>query len=235
MAGTPDDNGSEVVPADEIMMGGPGKDGIPALTKPPLLTAAGADVYLTDDDLVLGVVIDGEVRAYPHDILDWHEIINDTIGDTHFAITYCPLTGSGINISRKLNGQETTFGVSGLLYNSNLIPYDRLTDSYWSQMLLTGIEGTFMHDRFETMPVVETTFATWKKMYPETMVVSNNTGIYNWYGDYPYGSYRTDNRLIFGVNNIDDSLQKKERVHGLLVGQSATAFRMRYSAKLRPM
>ena len=97
---------------------------------------------MSEVELVVGIVIDGHARAYPHKILDWHEIINDKIGNTAFAITYCPLTGTALGWDRTVNGTETTFGVSGLLYNTNLIPYDRLTGSYWSQMLSKSIRGS---------------------------------------------------------------------------------------------
>ncbi len=121
-----------LIPVDEVYNGGVGMDGIPALTDPNLITADEAEGDLHALDTVIGVLIENEARAYPHYILDWHEIINDEIGNTAFALTYCPLTGSGIAVNRDVGGYVTTFGVSGLLYNSNLMPYDRLTRSYWS-------------------------------------------------------------------------------------------------------
>ena len=122
-----------LIPEGLVRDGGPGKDGIPAISDPKFTQASAVD-YLKDEDLVIGLKYNEEIKVYPHIILDWHEIVNDEIDEFAFALTYCPLTGTAINWNRKLNGITTTFGVSGLLYNSNLIPYDRETDSNWSQM-----------------------------------------------------------------------------------------------------
>ena len=119
----------------KIFDGGPGKDGIPALENPDMASIGSSDLdILTDEDLVLVYKSGSVVKAYAHPILDWHEIINDEINGEHIAITYCPLTGTGIGWGREINSEVTTFGVSGLLFETNLIPYDRLTDSNWSQM-----------------------------------------------------------------------------------------------------
>jgi len=205
-----------LIPTSEVFDGGPGKDGIPALTEPEFITAASAD-YLSENDLVLGLINGPHIRAYPHDILDWHEIINDQLGDLNISVTYCPLTGTGIGWNRELDGQVTTFGVSGLLYNSNLIPYDRGSNSNWSQMRLDCVFGKKIGTEIETFTLVETTWKTWKEMYPATTVVSTNTGYDRSYGRYPYGSYRTDDLyLIFPVANRDSRLPNKDRVHGIV-------------------
>jgi hypothetical protein len=212
------------IPLSEVFDGGPGKDGIPALTEPDFILADEAD-YLEDDDLVIGFVQGDEARAYPHRILDWHEIINDQVGEVNIAVTYCPLTGTGIGWNREINGSVTTFGVSGLLYNSNLIPYDRLTDSNWSQILLECVNGAKRGSSVETYPLVETTWLSWKLMYPSTKVVSTETGYSRDYGRYPYGSYRTqDDFLIFPVSNTDDRLSNKERVHGVIYPGSTRVY-----------
>ncbi len=217
--------GEWLIPINQVYDGGPGKDGIPALTNPRFAKPQ-EETYLSDHDLVIGIRVGTEVRAYPHPILDWHEIINDEIGSTAFAITYCPLTGSGIAWSRVLNGTKTTFGVSGLLYNTNLIAYDRATNSNWSQMRLECVNGQLIHTRATTYPIVETTWRTWKELYPETMVVSSNTGYSRPYGAYPYGDYRESPRLIFPVSNDDTRLPRKERVHGILVDGKTKAYRI---------
>ncbi|MCP4580996.1 MAG: DUF3179 domain-containing protein [candidate division Zixibacteria bacterium] len=215
-----------LIPPGEVFEGGPGKDGIPALLTPPLATAREA-IFLNDQSLVIGIKIGDVTRAYPHIILDWHEIINDEIGDELFSITYCPLTGSGIAWNRFLNGQENTFGVSGLLYNSNLIPYDRLTDSYWSQMKNLSVNGVLMGQTSETYPIVETTWETWEQMYPETRVVSTRTGYSRNYGVYPYGQYRTnDDNLLYPIANDDTRLPRKERIHGIIVEDRTKAYRI---------
>ena len=215
---------SWAIPRDEVFDGGPGKDGIPALTEPEFISAEEAE-YLSDDDLVIGFVHGDEARAYPHDILDWHEIINDRVGDANISVTYCPLTGTGIGWNREIDGNVTTFGVSGLLYNSNLIPYDRNTGSNWSQMRLDCVNGELRGKEVEVFPLVETTWLTWKEMYPATLVVSLNTGHNRDYGRYPYGNYRTDHDyLIFPVANEDDRFQNKERVLGIVQSGSVRVY-----------
>jgi len=223
--GTDQVTGDWLIPKDQIFDGGPGKDGIPALTNPDLTGATGA-TYLADADLIIGVKIGNEVRAYPHSILDWHEIINDDVNGSQLSITYCPLTGSGIAWNRVINGTPTTFGVSGLLYNTNLIPYDRVTNSNWSQMKLQCVNGPLSGTSISTYQIVETTWETWKEMYPHTRVVSSNTGHSRPYGQYPYGDYQTSSSLLFPISNDDTRLPRKERVHGVIVGERTKIFRI---------
>jgi hypothetical protein len=219
------DSGEWLIPSGEIHDGGPGKDGIPALSNPEFISASGGS-YLRNNDLVLGVKVGRETRAYPHPILDWHEIINDEFGAKQFSVTYCPLTGSGIIWDRSsVGGNSTTFGVSGLLYNTNLIPYDRATNSNWSQMKLLCVSGNLAGERIKTYPAIETTWATWKKMAPNTEVVSASTGFSRSYGSYPYGDYRTNhNSLIFPISNNDGRLPRKNRVLGLIKDDETTAY-----------
>jgi len=217
-------NGEWLIPIDEVRDGGPGKDGIPALENPSF-TAPSSATYLADNDLVLGYVSGSIAKAYPHSILDWHEIINDDINGTALAITYCPLTGTGSSWGRKINGSVTTFGVSGLLYNSNLIPYDRSSNSNWSQMRLDCVNGELIGTHIVTYQLVETTWETWKVMYPNTTVVSESTGHNRNYGNYPYGDYRTNqSKILFPVNNTDDRIPNKERVHGILENGNAKVY-----------
>ena len=218
------EKGEWLIPKSEVRDGGPGKDGIPALEDPAFTDANGA-TYLTDNSLVVGIVSGSVAKAYPHPILDWHEIINDDVNGTKIAVTYCPLTGTGIGWDRNVNGAITTFGVSGLLYNSNLIPYDRATDSNWSQIRLDCVNGELINSVIKTHQLVETTWGTWKAMYPNTKVVSENTGHNRNYSAYPYGDYRTNNsKLLFPVNNEDNRLPQKERVHGVLINGKGKAY-----------
>lgn len=212
-----------LIPISHIFDGGPGKDGIPALENPPFVEANKA-TYLHDDDLVLGYVYKGNARAYPHLILNWHEIINDDINELSIAIIYCPLTGTGIGWNREVGDEKTTFGVSGLLYNSNIIPYDRETGSNWSQMLLKSINGSRSGLLSANYNLIETSWKTWKLMYPNTKVVSSNIGYSRNYGSYPYGDYRTSDFLLFPVNNYDDRLPNKERVLGILLSGRSKAY-----------
>ncbi|NIM91153.1 MAG: DUF3179 domain-containing protein [Candidatus Aminicenantes bacterium] len=212
----PDLSGSWLIPEDQVQDGGPGRDGIPALTNPSFIPVHQA-TYLKDNDLVVGIKVGSIVRAYSHPILDWHEIVNDTIEGTFFALTYCPLTGSGMAWDTTEFPGNKTFGISGLLYNSNLIPYDRGTDSNWSQMLYLCVNGPRINDEPVSIQVVETTWETWKQLFPQAVVLSTNTGFNRNYGDYPYGDYKTSDDLLFPVSNTDSRLHVKERVHGLIV------------------
>ncbi len=217
-------SGEWLIPQNEVFDGGPGKDGIPAISNPSLVGNSSIN-FMKNDDLVIGVKLDGEIRGYPHSILDWHEIINDKINDNYFSITYCPLTGSTINYNRDLNGNITTFGVSGLLYNTNLIPYDRATNSNWSQMKLLCVNGELKGKIPETYIAIETSWATWKRIFPNAQVVSSSTRYSRNYGNYPYGSYKSNNNLLFPVSPSNSLLPMKERVHGIIHGSKTMAFR----------
>jgi hypothetical protein len=214
------------IPISEVFDGGPGKDGIPALTDPLLIPANEAD-FMSEDDLVIGFVQGDDARAYPHRIMDYHEIVNDQVGEVHISVTYCPLTGTGIGWNREIDGIVTTFGVSGLLYNSNLIPYDRHSDSNWSQIRMDCVNGLQLGTVIEIFPLVETTWRTWKEMYPSTKVLSRLTGYNRDYGRYPYGNYRSSHGyMIFPVSNVDDRLSNKDRVHGIFSGDSTRVYPM---------
>lgn len=212
------------IPISEVLDGGPGKDGIPALLSPEMVPVQEVD-FLRDDDLVIGFKNGSDVRAYPHIILDWHEIINDKIGDVSLAVTYCPLTGTGIGWDRFINGQETTFGVSGLLYNTNLIPYDRLTNSNWSQILNESVNGALKGEQVNLIAVIETDWKTWKAMYPSTKVVSLSTGFSRTYGASPYGDYNTNNSFFLFPVAKDQRLPLKERVHAVINNDKAKTYR----------
>jgi len=212
------------IPVEEVEDGGPGKDGIPSVDDPKFDEVNNIN-YMNDDDLIIGIKVGSEVRGYTHPVLDWHEIINDKIGNTAFALTYCPLTGTGIGWDRLIDGNETTFGVSGLLYNANLIPYDRATDSNYSQFRLDCVNGDRIGEKVGLYQVFETDWKTWKAFFPDSRVVTTETGANRNYGNYPYGSYRTSESLIFSVDVLDNRLPLKERVLGVIVGTNTTAYR----------
>lgn len=220
---SPKDGEDWLIPVSQVFDGGPGKDGIPAVDNPVFTDADGAH-DLDPGDLVVGIVIDGHSRAYPHDILDWHEIVNDNVAGTEVAVTYCPLTGSAVGWARSLSEATTTFGVSGLLYNSNLMPYDRATDTYWSQMRLQAVHGALIGTEPELIPVIETNWRTWKLLYPETRVMTRETGYSRPYGRYPYGDYKQSGSLIFPVARSDSRLFAKERVHGVIIDGAVRAY-----------
>ncbi len=219
-------DGTWSIPIDEVHDGGPGKDGIPALEFPIMIQAPNAS-YLADFDLIVGYKSNDEIRAYPHQILDWHEIINDGTKNENFAITYCPLTGTAIGWNRDIGNTTTTFGVSGLLYNTNLIPYDRFSGSNWSQIGLECVNGGLKGEKADVIQVIETTWGNWRNMYPETKVTSINTGHSRSYGTYPYGDYKTNHSFfIFPVSPKDDRLSSKQRVLGVIDNNSVKVYNL---------
>lgn len=200
-----------------------GYDCIRSLDEPVFISVDEVD-FIQDNDLVIGLKLDGEVRAYPHAILDWHEIVNDRIGNTWFSINYCPLTGSGMAWDRRLDDKLTQFGVSGLLYNSNVIPYDRATGSHWSQMRQECVNGEYYRQKVKSYPVIETTWSSWKRMYPDSKVVSTNTGMTRDYGNYPYYSYKDDEDVYFPTSHEIDTIHPKERYYGIINDDAAHLF-----------
>lgn len=215
-SGPSDDTGGNsavwLVPISEVKDGGPGKDGIPSIDNPKFISAQVVN-FLEDNDIVIGVIRGDEVKAYPHEIMDWHEVVNDEINGEKITVSYCPLTGTSFGWKSGSRG----FGVSGLLYNANLIMYDRATDSHWSQLGLKCINGALINETPIAVGVVETNWGTWKKMYPQSRVLDTDTGFSRDYGRYPYGSYKTNNDFfIFQVNPKNDALPSKERVYAII-------------------
>ncbi len=209
-------SGPWLIPVSEIRDGGPGKDGIPSIDAPNFVAAVDAS-FLNDNDLVIGIVKNNEAKAYPHIVMDWHEVTNDNIGDDFFSLNYCPLTGTAFAWESKTNGVRSTFGVSGLLYDANLIMYDRNTDSNWSQFRLECVNGQLIGDKPTLLNVVETDWKTWKSLYPETKVLNTQTGFSRTYGTSPYGDYSTNNnRFIFRPAIINSALPNKDRVYAIL-------------------
>ena len=208
------------IPENQIVSGGVPRDGIPALTD-PVMTQAGAPAaeYLSPSERVIGIVIEGQAFAIPHRVLWVHEIMNLNVGGTQVAVTYCPLTGSSLAFNRAgLGGAE--FGVSGLLFQNNLIMYDRTTnETLWPQMLRGAKCGPSTGIDLEMEPVVEMTWEGWSELHPETKVPAQdrengqNFVAYR----YPYGDYeRIDNEgLLFPLPSIDTRRPPKERVLGV--------------------
>jgi uncharacterized protein DUF3179 len=228
-AGTPDPvdfNGFDVsnaaVPIRAIQRGGPPKDGIPAIDRPKFARAEQAK--LAADDRVLGVLRNGQARAYPVLILNWHEVVNDRFGDSQVVITYCPLCGTGMAFDAPSSTKGSGFGVSGLLYNSDVLLYDRATQSLWSQILQAAISGPLKGTRLESVPLTHTTWADWRRRHPRTEVLSTVTGFTRDYGTDPYAGYDRIQRLMFEVENRDDRFPLKEWVLGVEVSGKAKAY-----------
>lgn len=213
---------------EEIVWGGVTKDGIPALTNPKHIPAAEAD-YLTDRELVFGVSLNGDARAYPLRILDWHEMFNDVIGGIPVSLAYCTLCGSGILFDGRVPGYDEpfVFGSSGLLYRSNKLMYDDRTESLWNQFTGRPVVGELTGSGIElrVLPVVITDWASWRADHPDTTALSLDTGYRR---DYrpgrPYGEYFSSPELMFPVVVRDRRLDPKDRIFALRAGETQMAW-----------
>lgn len=219
------DLSSATIPPQRILRGGPPRDGIPAIDNPIFIDAAAAD-FLADDDWVLGITVGGIARAYPIKILNWHEVVNDRLQGKPLAVTFCPLCGSGVVFDATVNGRPLTFGVSGLLYNSDVLLYDRQTDSLWSQLLRRSVSGTHAGIKLATLPVQHTTWKNWRLQYPATQVLSTETGEARDYAIDPYAGYEKSPATIFPVQPQAplDSFHPKEWVLGVHAGDKSVAY-----------
>ncbi|WP_028670214.1 DUF3179 domain-containing protein [Saccharospirillum impatiens] len=188
------------IPAEDIRRGGPPRDGIPAIDDPRFETADKAN-WLQPDDRVLGLVIGGDARAYPVAILNWHEIVNDEIAGQPIAVTFCPLCNTGMVFDSRVEEQALTFGVSGLLYQSDVLLYDRETETLWSQIWSEGVAGPLMDTQLTALPVKHTTWQAWREAHPTTQVLSRDTGFRRDYLRDPYAGYEQSPTTLFPVSN----------------------------------
>ena len=212
------------IPAEEILSGGPGKDGIPAILHPKFVLADKAN-FLSARDPILGITINGKYRAYPIKILNWHEIVNDQIDGKRFIVSYCPLCGSGMAFSSTVNGRALTFGVSGLLYNSDVLMYDHQTESLWSQIKGSAVSGQSNGQQLTQYPLTLTRWGKWRQMHPNTLVLSTKTGYQRDYQYDPYAGYSRTPRLYFPVANQAPSIySSKETVMGYKGRNGVIAF-----------
>ena len=212
------------IPRDEIMRGGPPKDGIPAITDPDVVAVDQAD-FLRPGDRVVGVTLNGEARAYSIRLLNWHEVVNDELAGVPFAVVYCPLCDSASVFDRRIGDETLEFGVSGLLYNSNVLLYDRTHDALWSQILFAAVSGPYAGQELDHLPWDLTTFAQWKRDHPGSTVATFNTGHMRAYDRNPYEQYFRQDGLMFPAKGGDDDrLPEKEPVVGVVVGELARAY-----------
>ena len=211
------------VPNNKIFRGGPPRDGIPSIDKPVFENIRDYREFDGKSE-ILGVYYHGIAKAYPVPIMDWHEVVNDYFDDQPVVITYCPLCGSGIGFVSTIDGEPTEFGVSGLLYNSDVLLYDRNSLSLWSQILAEAISGPQKGKSLEIIPTQRTTLSAWKKSHPESLVLTTNTGYQRSYQISPYGDYDKENRTYFPLTHEDDTFHKKEWVIGLEVNGTYKAY-----------
>jgi hypothetical protein len=214
------DVGNASIPVAEILSGGPPRDGIPAIDEPHFVGAGQAD-FLAPDDRVIGISRNGEARAYPIAIMNWHEIVNDEIGGESIVVTYCPLCGTGMVF---LAPPGLDYGVSGLLYNSDVLLYDRQSQSLWSQIRMQAVSGKRVGENLQLLPASHTSWRDWSSRFPRTRVLSTQTGVSRDYTRDPYAGYARSRKLYFPVSSRDQRYHPKEQVIGVAKDGAAKAW-----------
>jgi hypothetical protein len=235
-ADPPERNGFKLtdlkIPLEEIRSGGPPRDGIPSIDEPKFIAPAEAD-FMKDDDLVLSYTHDGKTRAYPLRILVFHEIVNETLAGKPILVTYCPLCGTAMIFDRKVGGKIRTFGVSGMLYQSDVLMYDREDESLWSQLKMQAVSGPLSGTALTLLPSAHLTWKAWKKKYPDGEVLSTDTGHNRNYGARAYARYFDSPDTAFPVPAHRDELPKKDWIVGVIADGKAVAFPVKDLAKSR--
>lgn len=198
----------------EIISGGPPKDGIRAIDEPRMDTVAQASEWLIERSPVISVEIDGEARAYPQAILMWHEITNDEIAGVPVAVTFCPLCNSSIVFDRRVGDETLVFGVSGVLRNSDMVMFDRQTDSWWQQLTGVGIAGDYNETVLDVVPSQVIGFGQFAERYPDGLVMSLDTGYSRSYGTNPYVGVDDNRSPVTGLfrGEYDPRLPDRSRV-----------------------
>jgi hypothetical protein len=208
------DLSNSTIPIAEIRHGGPPRDGIPSIDDPLFVTADDAR-FLRPEDRVLGLYRQGIAKAYPVRILNWHEVVNDYFGDEPIVVTYCPLCGTGMSFKAEIAGEVRDFGVSGLLYNSDVLLYDRSSESLFSQIATEAISGSLVGTTLQMVPTRHTRWADWQARHPDTLVLSTDTGYRRDYSRDPYSGYETNTQVMFPVAHTDSRYHPKEWVIGI--------------------
>jgi hypothetical protein len=211
-------------PAD-IVSGGPPRDGIPPIDHPKFIPAASVD-FLESREPILALDVDGDARAYPLQIMIWHEIVNDEVGGMPVVVTYCPLCNTGIAFVRPtVGGRLLDFGTSGKLYHSNLLMYDRQTETLWAQASGEAVVGELTGTKLEFLPVQMLSWQDWRETHPNGKVLSRATGHDRPYGMNPYGGYDSiGGRPFLFEGDLDPRLPPVARVLGVAAGDDAVAF-----------
>ncbi len=209
------------VPLDEFIGGGPPKDGIPSIDHPRFVSVDEADEFLASREPVAVVELSGEARAYPLQILTWHEIVNDEIAGEPVALTYCPLCNSTVAFRRKVEGRPVEFGTTGMLRNSDLVMYDRATESWWQQITAEAVVGELTGTKLRVLPSQILSWAEFERAHPNGRVLSRDTGVDRAYGTNPYTEYDSnpDSRPLLFRGKPDRSLPPKERVAAIRTGE----------------
>lgn len=222
------------VPLSEILSGGPSKDGIPAIDKPAFDTVAAADKWLKPKEPVILLTRNGEARAYPLQILIWHEIANDTVGGVPVAVTFCPLCNTAVAFDRRLEGRVLDFGTTGKLRFSDLVMYDRQTETWWQQITGEAIVGELTGKRLTFLPSQIISWETFKTSFPQGKVLNRDTGHSRSYGRNPYVGYDNINSSPFLYTGPKDGrLPPMERVVTVSIGKEDAAYPFSMLEKVR--
>jgi hypothetical protein len=209
----------------EIISGGPPRDGIPPLDNPKFIAPVEASAWLKDNEPVIVFAIKDDARAYPLQILIWHEIVNDSVGGTPVTITFCPLCNAAIAFERTLDGVAYDFGTTGKLGNSDLVMWDRQTESWWQQFTGEAIAGELTGKQLKFLPAAISSFADFKQTYPTGHVLSRDTGYTRSYGRNPYAGYDDiDSSPFLFDGTSDPRLKPMERVVALMIGNVDVAY-----------
>jgi len=217
------DLSDSLIPANKILSGGPPRDGIPSIDNPKFVNSKSAE-YLREKDRVIGIYRNGIAKAYPIRILNWHEVVNDRFADEAIVISFCPLCNTGMVFTAQGKDVHFTFGVSGLLYNSDILLYDRQTGSLWSQVMGKAISGPLKGALLPLLVSSHTSWGEWKSRYSESLVLSKDTGFKINYRTSPYLDYTRTGQLYFPVENRNKSYQNKELVLGVKIGKVYKAY-----------
>ncbi|MEE9432566.1 MAG: DUF3179 domain-containing protein [Melioribacteraceae bacterium] len=210
---------------DELFPGGPPKDGIPAIINPKFVNISKASDWLAGNEPVIFLKINEIAKAYPLQILMFHEIVNDKIGTTPILVSFCPLCYSGIVYNRKLNGLDVNFGVSGLLRNSDMVMYDQLTESFWQQFTGEAIVGDMLGKKLDVVQSQIISFKDFTLANPNGIVLSKNTGFERPYGKNPYVGYDDeDTKPFLFKGEKDKRLSQNEKVIGIHLNDIAKAY-----------
>lgn len=197
------DTSKRSISLKELRTGGPPKDGIPALNHPRFVSPIDASSWLDAKEPVIVVEIEGQApRAYPLQILIWHELVNDQIGDNPVLISYCPLCNSGVAFDRRIDGQTLEFGVSGMVRESDMVMYDRQSDSLWQQITGEAIVGAMTGKRLSTVPIQTVPFGVFAQQFPNGRVLDRATGYRKPYGQNPYVGYESSSQTLFPVQTL---------------------------------
>ena len=227
------DFAKHTVPLDEFQSGGPGKDGIPAIDHPHFVSVPQANEWLADREPVIELDLGGTARAYPLQILIWHEIVNDAVVGTPVAVTFCPLCNTALVFDRRLDRRTLDFGTTGNLRNSDLVMYDRQTETWWQQFGGAAVVGKLAGAQLRQLPARIVAWEDFAARHPDGEVLSRHTGFVRPYGQNPYTGYdNVDSPPFFGAANADDKrLPPKERVVYIERGDDAVAVPLSWLAQ----